>query len=205
MAAPADITIKDLSGRWIMVRHLLYVRQTPAHSPQQNKILSDDTDAVLALQGVSWWTRKAIAYSTITLTVKQYTDDNAITHIDISQVGTGGLKGTTELRELDGVQREHDDYLFGKLKGSSRWLGLDAVDDQFLKDGWLEGDEEAGGPAGERHVESSVINEEKGWTALQIWGFAILEGKRYYVRRVVVSKGETVYKVRLVYDWQAKE
>ena len=41
MAAPPEVTIGDLSGQFIM-----------------NKTLSDDTDAVLALQGISWWKRK---------------------------------------------------------------------------------------------------------------------------------------------------
>ena len=58
---------------------------------------------------------------------------------------------------------------------------------------------------GEKHVESLAVNEEKGWTARQIWGFAIVDGKRYYTRRVVVSKGSEVLKVRLVYNWQGKK
>jgi hypothetical protein len=78
----------------------------------------------------------------------------------------------------------------------------DGIDDSFLKDGWLEGAEE--GEDGKRHIESWVLNEERGWEAQQIWGFAILDEKRYYVRRVVVKKGEEVLKIRLVYDWQGK-
>jgi hypothetical protein len=74
-----------------------------------------------------------------------------------------------------------------------------------LKDGWLEGEEENGGPNGERHVESFVNNEEKEWTAEQIWGFAIVDSQRYYTRRVVVKKGEEALNVRLVYNWQGKK
>lgn len=150
-------------------------------------------------------TRKAIALATITLHVKQYTDDAGNTHVDIDQTATGGIKGTTELRELNWEFREHEDHLFGKLKGKSRWCGLDVANDDFLKEGWLEGDEEKGGPAGELHIESYVENEEKGWTGEQIWGFATVDGKRYYTRRVIVAKGDTVMKVRLVYNWQGKK
>jgi len=188
MAAPGDVTLKDLTGEWVM-----------------NKTLSDDTDAILALQGVGWWTRKAISYATITLHAKQYVTDDGHTHIDIEQTATGGIKGTTENRELDWKEREHTDHLFGNLKGKSRWLNLDGVEDEFLKDGWLENDEESAGPAGEKHIESFVLNAEKEWTADQIWGFAVLEGQRYYVRRVVVTKGDTVLKARLVYNWQGKK
>jgi len=188
MAAPATVTLKDLSGEWVM-----------------NKSLSDDTDAILALQGVGWWMRKAIALSTVYLSVKQYVDENGHTHIDIEQTATGGIKGTTENRELDWVEREHEDHIFGSLKGKSRWLTLDGVDDPWSKEGWLEGDEEASGPAGEKHIESFVKNEGKGWTGDQIWGFAIIDGKRYYTRRVVVKKDDTVLKARLVYNFSGKK
>lgn len=189
MAAPAEITIKDISGDWVM-----------------NKTLSDDTDAVLALQGVSWLTRKAIAWATVTLHIKQSVDDQAVTHIDIEQTATGGIKGTTELRTLDWVERPHSDTHFGELKGRSEWIApgspkWDALD-AYLKEAWEEDDAEKGGPNGETHVHSFVINEERGWTAEQIWGFAIVEESRYYTRRVVVKKGKESLSIRLVYDRQ---
>ncbi|PBP16157.1 hypothetical protein BUE80_DR013039 [Diplocarpon rosae] len=187
MAAPAEQTLKDLSGQWVM-----------------NKTLSDDTDAVLALQGVGWLTRKAIGLATVTLHVKQYVDESSITHVDIEQTATGGMKGTTELRILDWTDRSHNDYVFGNVTGKNRWSSLQDIDDAFLKDGWLEGEEEVAGPNREKHIESWVKNEEKGWTAQQIWGFATIEGKRYYARRVVVKKADQVLKVRLVYNWQGK-
>jgi len=188
MAAPPEITIKDLSGQWVL-----------------NKSLSDDTDPILALQGVGWWTRKAIGIATITLHAKQYVDDGKITHIDIDQTATGGIKGTTENRTLDWQEREHEDHIFGKLVGQTRWKTLEDITDDFQKDGWLTGDEEKAGPNGELFVESHVVNVEKGWTASQIWGFAIIDEKRYYTRRVVVTKGDTVLKVRMVYNWQGKK
>ncbi|RDL34380.1 Uncharacterized protein BP5553_07508 [Venustampulla echinocandica] len=187
MAAPAEITVKDLTGDWVM-----------------NKTLSDDTDAVLSLQGVGWLTRKAVGLATITLHVKQYNDDAGTTHVDIDQTLTGGIKGTSEQRQLDWTAREHEDHLFGKVKGQSRWATLDLPEDPFLKEGWIDDDSENGGPEGQRHIESFVVNEERGWDARQIWGFAIIDGKRYYTRRVVVSKGKEVLKVRLVYEYQAK-
>lgn len=152
--------------------------------------------------------RKAIAWATITLAIKQYTDDTGLTHIDTDQTATGGIKGTQELRTLNWVERPHDDHIFGQLKGKSRWIApgsqeYDALD-QFMREGWLE-EGEQGGPNGESHVQSWVVNEEKGWTAEQIWGFAMVEEKRFYVRRVVVTKGKEVLTVRLVYDWQGKE
>lgn len=56
--------------------------------------------------------RTAISYATITLDVKQYTEDSKV-HIDISQeLWPGNIKGTTELRTLDWQWRAHSDHVF---------------------------------------------------------------------------------------------
>lgn len=217
MASPPEVTIKDLSGNWVMVSYLplsshhptLYSSQTQAQvhqltPPLQNKSLSDDTDAVLTLQGVGWWQRKAIGLATVYLSVKQYTDDNSISHIDIDQTATGGIKGTTENRTLDWEVRNHEDHIFGNIAGRSRWSTFQGIDDEFMKEGWLEFEEEKGGPNGEFHVENYALNEERGWDTRQIWGFAIVDGARYYVRRIVVTKGDQVLKVRLVYNFTGR-
>jgi hypothetical protein len=216
MAAPPEVTLKDLTGEWVMVSLFQCPRLTQflqsfndrqQPDTQQNKTLSDDTDAILTLQGIGWLTRKAIAFATVTLHCKQYTSEDGHTHIDIEQTATGGIKGTTELRELDWTERSHVDHIFGSMKGKSRWITIDnpEIPDDFLKEGWIEGEEENGGPNGERHIESFVDNEEKGWTGEQIWGFAIIDGKRYYTRRIIITKGSEALKVRLVYNWQGKK
>ncbi|KAJ9648590.1 hypothetical protein H2199_001445 [Coniosporium tulheliwenetii] len=187
MAAPETASLKDLNGKWVM-----------------NKTLSDETDSVLALQGVGWLTRKAIALATITLHTKEYVDDASVTHIDIDQTATGGIKGTSEQRVLDNQFREHTDHIFGELKGRSRWFKLSALDEsdydeKYLKEGWEKAivDGEA--------IESFVENGKAGWTARQIWGFMEVKGDRRYVRNVVVVKGDQVKRRRLVYDWAGKE
>jgi len=179
--------MKDLSGEWVL-----------------NKTISDDTDPVLALQGAGWLTRKAIAYATITLHIKQYVDDKNVSHIDIDQTLTGGVKGTSEARELDWVDRDHEDHLFGKVTGKSRWVKLEDIEDPYMKEGWLLDDAEKSGPGGEWLVQSAVV-AEKGWTGDQIWGFANIDGVRYYTRRVIVKKGDKVLKIRMVYNWQGKK
>ena len=56
---------------------------------------------------------------------------------------------------------------------------------------------QAAGKYLENHVESTTA----GWTAHQVWGFENVEGKRHFVRHVVVRKGSQVERARLVYDW----
>lgn len=187
MTAPPEKTIGDLTGQWVL-----------------NKSLSDDVDPVLQLQGIGWWTRKAIGLATVTLHVKQYIDDDKVTHIDIDQTATGGIKGTTELRTLNWEFKEHTDHIFGELKGKTRWTTLDLIDDDFLKQEWLDGEAEKGGPDGEFVLES-YVEATAGWTGKQVWGFAIVEGERRYTRRVVITKGSEVLKIRMVYNWNGPE
>lgn len=183
MAAPPERTIKDLNGKWTM-----------------NKTLSDDFDPILAMQGVGWFLRKAIRLATITLTITQYVEPGTnITHIDIAQVATGGIGGTTERRTLDWTIREHKDGIFGECKGKSRWVKLhdleEGPDKEWFSQGWLEED-------GGEHVQAWVTNEKNGWTAVQVWGFEEIEGKRYHTRHVAVRKGEEWKQAKLVYDYQ---
>ncbi|KAJ6090097.1 hypothetical protein N7486_008912 [Penicillium sp. IBT 16267x] len=105
MAAPASTTIKNLNGQWVM-----------------DAKLSDSTDPILALQGVSWFLRKALPYATVTLHVKQYADSEnpLVYHIDIDQIITGGITGTKEPRTLDWEERSHVDAIFGTVHGRSR-------------------------------------------------------------------------------------
>ncbi|KZF25955.1 hypothetical protein L228DRAFT_242344 [Xylona heveae TC161] len=178
MAAPDATTIRDLSGTWVM-----------------NKTLSDDPDPILQLQGIGWFLRTAIGLATITLHAKQYVTEDGVTHIDIDQTATGGIKGTSENRELDWQFRKHSDYIFGAVQGRSRFIKLEDVEDEFLKSGWL--DEIKQDVAIQNYVESL----DAGWIANQIWGFELIEGRRHYVRHVVVTKGDKREQARLVYDY----
>ena len=56
---------------------------------------------MLTLQGVGWFTRKAIGLATVTLDIEQYQappegapdTDAPVTHVDVKQTATGGIKG----------------------------------------------------------------------------------------------------------------
>ncbi|KAK7419316.1 hypothetical protein QQZ08_010899 [Neonectria magnoliae] len=185
MAAPAEKTIHDLSGKWTL-----------------NKSLSDSSEPVLALQGIGYLVRKPIGYASISLDVNQYTappkapntSTDVVTHIDIVQ-SASGLTSTQENRCLDATFREHSDWLFGSVKGLSTFVSLDEVDDEFLKKDWLvEGE-------GKTLVKSYVESQDNGWIATQIWGFQNIGGERRYCRRIVVTKGDQRVQVLFVYDY----
>ncbi len=175
---------------------------------------------------------------------------------------------------LDWTERDHEDRIFGKVKGKSRMFeGFGSgdhgfqmegqggeVDERFLrgevdKDGKTEAEKAAadadagteGPEEGEdimpqqkeereekekavsppattfttsttsgwldensaRHVQSWVLNVDEtaagGWTAEQVWGFEMVDQKRYHTRRVVVRKGDDqVERARLVYDYKGE-
>ncbi|EXJ79565.1 hypothetical protein A1O3_07844 [Capronia epimyces CBS 606.96] len=195
MAAPPEITCTNLSGKFIM-----------------SKSLSDDVDAMLTLQGLSWFTRKAISLATVVLTVKEYKEDSFY-HIDITSVASG-LSTTQENRTLDWQLRDHADRIFGKVQGRSRlWQTGSLViegpaseeDAAFLRAEKLKDGQTDSKFLDDEHVQSWVKNVDGGdWIAEQTWGFEEIKGERRYTRRVVVWKGGKVQRARLVYDYQGK-
>ncbi|KAH9922847.1 uncharacterized protein BXZ73DRAFT_51241 [Epithele typhae] len=184
MAAPAEMTSGDLSGQYWM-----------------NKSLSDDTDDILRLQGMSWWTRQAIRMATVYLTVRHYKDDNGVEHIDIDQVLTGGIGASNEYRTLDWTERPHDDKIFGSVLSMSRRTPIENVEREWLKKDWLP----------ETLADGQVINtiartdpEKNGnkWSSEQTWGFEDIGGGKRYVRHVYFhGPGGEEINVRLVYDY----
>lgn len=103
----------------------------------QNHELSDDTDKILTLQGVSWLTRKIISNATITLYIKHYKDEEGAEHIDIEQTLTGGITASPEYRILDWTFRKADNSLFGPVNGRARRIPVADITDEYLHSGWL--------------------------------------------------------------------
>ncbi|OKL60778.1 hypothetical protein UA08_04444 [Talaromyces atroroseus] len=183
MAAPDHVTMKDLSGIWVM-----------------SKSLSDDMEPSLKLQGIPWVIRKVVSWATITGRLKQTVDENGTTLISIEQTATSGIKGETETHRLNWSPVTHASTMFGSQTVRSRWVILNdnaksedgRALDPFLTEGWLDRESP--------HVQVS-IQSEKGWTAEQIWGFAQVEEKRYHVRKFLVRNNEEEAKVQIVYEW----
>jgi hypothetical protein len=88
MAAPAHITLGDLSGDWVM-----------------NRQLSDSTEPMLSLQGIPKAMRTILNMATMTLHISQYTGEDNNTHIDVQNTVTGGINATAEYRTLDWTER----------------------------------------------------------------------------------------------------
>ncbi|PYI12364.1 hypothetical protein BO78DRAFT_301537 [Aspergillus sclerotiicarbonarius CBS 121057] len=182
---------------------------------------------------MGWLTRKALSVATVTLSIHEYFDpeEPTVWHIDIDQTVTGGIKGTTERRISDSKPREHEDHIFGHIRGLSKFFrgskgadgkvrpspGFYTQSDEPLVFKFLKGEVLADGSEcegflvedmGEEYGEgegiwyqSFVENLDSGWTAEQIWGFEMINGKRYYTRRVAVIKGKSYKLARFVYTF----
>lgn len=192
MASPPESNCRNLTGKFVL-----------------NKSVSDDLDPLLTLQGIGWWTRKAIGLATVVLTIKEYDKDGLI-HIDITQVASG-LSTTQEDRVLNWTEVLHDDKIFGQVRGKSRMSQKDSFnmagpggpdDATFLQAMKLKDMKTDSAFIDDEHVQSYVESVKGGWTAEQTWGFETINGKKYYTRRVVGRKGDKVERIRLVYDYK---
>jgi len=153
----------------------------------------------------------------VVLTIKEYTDNQGAVHIDVTS-NASGLSSTQEDRTLDWQDRPHKDKIFGNVAGRSRMIDLSTgtfepcvsyseAESQFLQAKYLkDGKTSSKFEDNSALVQSYVKNQDSGsgWTAEQLWGFEMVNGKRYYTRRVVVknAKGDKSERVRLVYDYQ---
>ena len=170
MAAPENLSTLNVSAVYIMVRCPLLCIFSGAsvltsQGNLQNKDLSDDTDGILSMQGVSWFNRTAISYGTITLYVKHNKDENGVEHVVSDQTLTG-IPGTTEKRTLDWKTTEHYDYVFGAVVGKSRRCNVGDIEDDFLKGGWLPDTLEHGVIAS--WIESDTKKSGYSWTSNEV-------------------------------------
>lgn len=181
LPVPEDVTIQNLSGVYTL-----------------NHALSDSSQSVLKMQRINFVVRQAVAYSTVDVTLKQYTTDDGAKHLDQEQLSTGGIRNFED-RVMDWVETEKYNWIWGQVNGKSRYTTLDQIEDEYLKDGWSQDTVE--GEVVEGYVESKTDT----WIARQIWGFADVDGQRRHVRKILAQKpGWEDLRVRMVYDWKSE-
>ncbi|KXL46496.1 hypothetical protein M433DRAFT_157541 [Acidomyces richmondensis BFW] len=178
MSVPDTVTTKDMTGKYVI-----------------NKKLSDSSNSTLKMQNVGFIVRQAAQYSTIIVELKQYTDDKGTMHLKQVQTSLGGITNSEE-RQINGEWGEADNAIWGKVKGWTRFRKVSEIEDPFQKEGW----EQAciDGEVIEAYNESMTDS----WNSLVVYGFAVIDGVRRHVRRIVSKKGKQVEKIRMVYDWQ---
>ena len=180
MAVPPEVTIHNLTGSYTI-----------------NNALSDSSQQVLKMQKVGFLVRQAVAYSTVTVTMQQYTDSDGKPHLDQDQLSTGGMKNFED-RVMDWVWTEKSNWIWGKVRGRGHYTKLAEIDDPYLREGWTE--ECVNGDV----VEGVAESVTDSWKARQVWGFATIDGQRRHVRKIHAKRpGWKDLRIRMVYDWKA--
>lgn len=178
---PEDITIRNLTGIYTL-----------------NHNLSDSSQAVLKMQRINFIVRQAVLYSNVDVTLKQYTTDDGLEHLDQEQLSTGGIRNFED-RLMDWEATEKYNWIWGQVNGRSRYTKLDQIEDDYLRDGWSK--DTIDGEIVEGYVESVTDT----WIARQVWGFAEIDGQRRHVRKILAQKpGWEDLRIRMVYDWRCE-
>lgn len=135
--------------------------------------------------------------------ISQSKDEHGVEHIIINQTITGGIKTTPEHRvHNDTWGEEYSDPIFGQSRSRHRRVRISSLkeDDPVegsLKMGWtqdvIEGDE---------LIDGIVESLNHDWVARLACGFEEIKGERRFVRRTVVTKGEQVRHLRMVFDYK---
>jgi len=180
MAAPASVSVTNLTGIYVM-----------------NRKQSDGTTPMLKMQKIPWIVQQAAQYSTITVKLRQYVGVGGSVHLDQLQLSTGVTQ--LEERVLNGETLESEVLFWGKVKHSSRYMKVADIPDEYLRQGWsaesLNGD----------IIYSTVESIADTWTAITVWGFADVDGERKHVRRVLGSKNGDELRIQLVYDYVGQD
>ncbi|KAI8240588.1 hypothetical protein K4K57_001775 [Colletotrichum sp. SAR 10_99] len=183
MAAPGTKTIRNLNGTWIV-----------------NRSLSDDLSDTLAMQGLSWITRKVLTSGGISLSITQNSltsedsGDDPIFSIHQEQTVTPGNFKSEDNYVLDGVGRGQKTQAFGALVTNVKFVSIDKVQCGDL-----------GGRLRESGV-TEVIEEfstsKKGaWSTLTTWALEDVDSQRRLTQSSTTEKNGNSVTARLVYDF----
>ncbi|KAJ5928195.1 hypothetical protein N7466_007151 [Penicillium verhagenii] len=199
MAAPISKDITNLVGKWRL-----------------NRKLSDDPDAVFALQGVPWITRKVLRFANLSLEITQSvslsdtssesatdssSDIGSVTTMHVKQVvHPGGFNSETSC-PLNGVGQDMSLPIFGDITMQLRYMNTATIMDDELRNAFEEG------CSSNLVIDEEAYNTKMDWTARVFWGFEMIDGKRYFTRHATTKKGsknDGIVTARMVYDYETQ-
>ncbi|KAJ5307064.1 hypothetical protein N7508_006079 [Penicillium antarcticum] len=187
MASPIEITIQNLTGRYAI-----------------NSALSDSIEPLLELQGVNFFVRKAISKASAKMSVRQIPAFCGATQLVMEQ-STAGLKAEEKL-VFDWCTTKVTKGPLGEVEQSSRIGSTSEIEfttitkqehAAFLKgevSAWLE--DSTG-----KHIHMVGKSVSDQWTVEEVWGFELIDEKRYHTKRWVAINGEKETQGRFVFDY----
>lgn len=97
---------------------------------------------------------------------------------------------------VNGERKDYSLPIFGHVMMQLRYINVADVPDEALRAKLIEGN------PSNIVIDECAENSFKGWQAKVIWGFEMIEGKRYLTRHVTTTKDEDKVDARMVYDYQ---
>lgn len=159
--------------------------------------MSGDIDSIFIFQEIPWIKRRVASIAPIHLRIDQYEKDG-VSFINMKQ-SVAGLIGGDDKRALDSTEYEFVDVFFGSIKSCSSWILETDIEDDFLRDGWLQKDSDMGGLNGKALVHSVIKGRD--WVANEILGFSLIGNMRRLTKRIIVARGSERIMVIVAYDF----
>nr|POF03468.1 hypothetical protein CFP56_72564 [Quercus suber] len=163
----------------------------------QDSTMSDSLEPMLKIQGFPWLLRKSLGMVTVELSLvhKSGSPDSitAKTHIR-----PGSYETTEDTFQLDNEPHERSDKNIGKVVASARYLKIDEIQDQDVKDKVKAGNEGTGDV-----IEQATQAPEKNWETKGYWTFEVINGTRYLCRYTMVldTKSKERHVLKSVYTY----
>jgi len=190
---PDTVTIHDLSGEWTL-----------------DKARSTGLEDCMSVQGMSWFLRKAVNYAKVTS--KMSHKNNAI---ETFTKGTGVPVTLSETINFDWTERDKSIGVFGNVRTRNRPITLEQdatkMEPSTFRDGtdtltdedfeWLMADWIRDADGKLSLLDSQVMSLDGKWKSHQVWGFAIVDGKREQARKILVWTPTQKAKAFTIYEW----
>ncbi|KAI1362324.1 hypothetical protein F5Y08DRAFT_312432, partial [Xylaria arbuscula] len=181
MAAPSEIDITDVTGRWSL-----------------NRGLSDSLDPFFTLQGIPWIIRKVINFASLEL---QYikdspSDTNTAPSFAFKQTVRPGGFDTNNRYVIDGEKRTETVPIFGEVTMHAKYLDRDEVTLEQTFGRGIEGD-------AEKDVALLEVTESAGmgWRGETLWVFETINGEHRLCKYNIIRKNGQTATAKMVHDY----
>ncbi|KAI1748130.1 hypothetical protein F4782DRAFT_383999 [Xylaria castorea] len=181
MAAPIEINISDVTGRWSL-----------------NRSLSDSLEACFALQGIPWIIRKVINFATLELQyIKESPSDaTAAPSFAFKQTVRPGGFDTINKYVMDGEKRTDSVPIFGEITAQARYLDRGEVKPEQTFGTGIHGDAEK-----DVAMLEVVESEKMGWRAEALWVFETIDGENRFCKYNTITKNGQSATAKLIHDY----
>lgn len=121
--------------------------------------------------------------------------DGAITTLHIKQVVKPGGFDSEGSYPVDGKPKDYSLPIFGDVMMQLRYMNVANISDEDLREKLNEAS------PSKTVIDEIAQNSSKGWQAQVMWGFEMINGKRYLTRNVTTTKDKQKVGAKMVYDY----